>query len=48
MILCLKVLIEKLFLLYILDNNNFIMLVILNLFLNFVGEKIEKINLFKK
>lgn len=24
------------------------MLVILNLFLNFVGEKIEKINLFKK
>lgn len=48
MISCLKAPIEKRLSLYTLDNNNFIMSAILNLSLNPVCEKIEKINSFKK
>lgn len=48
MISCLKAPIEKRLSVYALDNNNFIMSAILNLSLNPVGEKIEKINSFKK
>lgn len=48
MISCLKAPLEKQLLLYTLDYNNFIMSAILNLSLNPVGERIEKINSFKK
>lgn len=48
MISCLKAPLEKQLLLYTLDYDNFIMSAILNLSLNPVGERIEKINSFKK